>query len=152
VGDALKYVKLNRTFDILFGLKSDQPLEVGIIWLVLFIMLAAVFSDIFGTFIAISKTTAYIMGIGFAFIIASTRALFKFSIAIFGAIGYVGVLSVAIVILTALAAFVFIHLAIGKWAIKWATKRQIAIEAIREAKQPAEAWKKLKEFEELTKS
>jgi hypothetical protein len=150
VGDALKRIKIGGALELLFGLRPDQPIEVAIIWLILFIMLFFAFSDIFSIFTAFSRTTAYILGFGLALITAMTRLIFLAAVWLFGITGGLGALGVAIILITALVAAVGVHLASTK-LVRWATRRQIAIEAIKAAKSPAKAWKKLQEFEELTK-
>jgi hypothetical protein len=149
VGDILKRIKIGWALELLFGLRPDQPIEVGIIWLILFIMLFFAFSDIFSIFTAFSRRTAYILGFGLALITAMTRAIFLLAIWIFGITGGLGTLAVAIILITAFLAAVFVHFGSLK-LMKWVAKRQIAIKAIKEAQKPAEGWQKLEQFAKLT--
>jgi hypothetical protein len=135
---------------LLFGLRPDQPIEVGIIWLILFIMLFFAFSDIFSIFTTFSRRTAYILGFGLALITAMTRAIFLLAIWIFGITGGLGTLAVAIILITAFLAAVFVHFGSLK-LMKWVLKRKVGIQAIKEAEPVERAWLKLRFFDWMTR-
>jgi len=152
VGDVYtKIGVLGKSFELLFGLRSDQPIEVAIIWLIIFIMLFFAFSDIFKLFTVFSTTTAYILGFGLALITAMVRVIFWLSVWIFSVAGGLGALSIALVMISAFVVFFIVHWITGGPLLKWAFKRQVTIRAIKEAQEPAAAWKKLKEFERATR-
>ena len=152
VGDVLKGMKgLSNFFELFFGLTPDQPIEIAIIWLIIFIMLFFAFSDIIKLFTAFSTRTAYILGFGLALITAMTRSILFIAVWAFGITGALGVFSVIVVIISAFIAFAIIHWATGGPLLKWAIRRKIIISAMRSAEKPSAAWKKLEEFEEYTK-
>jgi len=155
VNDVIKSLRIpDRPLDILFGLTPDQPIEIAIIWLIILIMLFFAFSDIFNLFTGFSTRTSYILGFGLAMIAAMTRAVLWFSVWIFGKLAMFGVFSILIVLGAAFVAFTILHLLTGGKAqgiMRWAVKRRIASKALKEAGEPAEAWKKLEEFAGLTK-
>jgi hypothetical protein len=130
VGDVLKYVKLNKTVDLLFGLSPNQRIEVGIAWLALFIMLGFAFSDIIELFTAFSRRTAYILGFGLSLITAMARATFKLSLLLFSIAGGVGVVSVFISIIVAFGIFALLHIASWK-IVRWLYRKRLQQEAQR---------------------
>jgi hypothetical protein len=79
-----------------------------------------------------------------------TRLIFLAAVWLFSITGGLGVLSVAIILITAFLAAVFVHLGSVK-LMKWVLKRQVTTRAIKEAEEPSTAWLKLKFFETLTK-
>ena len=121
---------LEKVFDLLFGLKPDVQLEVGIVFLILFIMFFAAFSDIIRMFTLFSKTTSYILGFGLALITAMTRATFVLATLLFSVVGGLGIVAIVVAVATAFIVFLLIHVGSYKF-LRWMIKRKYLMEAHR---------------------
>jgi hypothetical protein len=111
-----------------FGLDPEAPIQVTVIWFILFIMFFFAFSDIISTFTAFSRFTSYILGFGLALITATTRLIAYLSLVLFSVVGGLGALAIAVAIGTAFVVFIFIHLGLGRFE-KWISERKKMIEA-----------------------
>ncbi|MEM4358215.1 MAG: hypothetical protein QW244_02585 [Candidatus Pacearchaeota archaeon] len=98
------------------------------ILVVIFFMLFFAFSDIIETFTMFKKSTSYILGFGLAVIAALTKGILKLAHYIFGITAGLGVLAVAIVIVSAFVALVIVHLGLSGFN-KWIFRRKAMIEA-----------------------
>lgn len=130
---------------------EKAPITLVLISIIIFFMLAFAFSEIIRVFTMFSTFTSAIIGTGLAIIAALTRVIFWLSFWIFQFTAGLGVIAIAIILITAFVAAIGIHLAF-KPILRWTARRHVALEAIKEAKSPATAWKKLEEFEKMTKS
>jgi hypothetical protein len=128
-GGAVDWVKKN-ILGYVFGFKPETPIEVTVIWFVLFIMFFFAFSDIIRTFTLFSPTVSYILGFGLAIITATTRATFYLAVGIFALVGGIGVLAVAVAVGTAFVAFLALHWGTG-WLHDWIVRRRFLLEAHR---------------------
>ncbi|MEM4358216.1 MAG: hypothetical protein QW244_02590 [Candidatus Pacearchaeota archaeon] len=123
--------------------------------LLLFILLILIFASAFVDILALtapffSRRTVLIISIGLSFIIALSRALTYLASLLLGLVATLGAFAVTAELV--LAFIIFIGLAwYSDKAFKWALKRKVKAEALKGAMEPATAWRKLKEFEELTK-
>ena len=133
MGDVYKTIKIGGALELLFGLRPDQPIEVGIIWLIIFIMLFFAFSDIFKLFTVFSPKTAYILGFGLAMITAMVRGVLWLSVRIFSWIGGFGAISIALVMISAFLVFIIVHWLTGGRFYNWAARRQAQLQGIKAA-------------------
>ncbi|MEM2707588.1 MAG: hypothetical protein QXQ30_00705 [Candidatus Pacearchaeota archaeon] len=140
-----------KPFDWLFGFTELTTVGHVIIFVLLFLIFMFAFVDILTlTAPFFSRRTVYIISFGLSLLIALSRGLIAIARFLLSLASTVGVVAVVSEIIVAFVIFILLSWGSTK-AFKWALKRRLKAKALKEAEEPATAWTKLKEFEELTK-
>jgi hypothetical protein len=143
--------KFSSFLNLVFGFPKDQSIGILIIAVFIFLVIAFGIIDILSlTAPFFSRRTHYLIGFGLAFIAAFSRMLVYFTIWLFRLAAAMGTIAVIFEIILAFAIFMGLAWCSEK-AFAWALRRKVKMKALKEVEEPAEAWRKLKEFEKATK-
>jgi hypothetical protein len=119
---------LNSVTQVVLGAPAPITVENLILFLAVFFMLLFSFGEILTLFTIFSDTTAWVIAACLALVAGVTNVINIISNFMAGAAG-LGAIGVLIIILTAMASAVLMHLGIGGLAMKWRAMRQGEIEA-----------------------
>ena len=119
---------LNSVSKVVLGTPVPVTVENLILFLAIFFMLLFSFGEILTMFTIFSDTASWVIAACLAMVAGVTQIIHTIAGFMAGAAG-LGAIGVLIIILTAMASAVLMHLGIGGLALKWRALRQAEIEA-----------------------
>jgi hypothetical protein len=129
----------------LFGVDFNFTWTQAAIVLIIFLMLAFAFSDIFNNLTMFSTWVCYLLGFGLALIAALTRLVLTLAIYTAQITAAFGVVSVFVSLIIAFVFWVLIHLGVENLG-KWIIRRQAYMKASKSATEVTTSAKFFKEF------